>query len=371
LLSNWLKAVIQLEESRSRLDVIRDRKKEFELIYAQFAPWGSRLTKIEREIALAEDAYLENLHSYNQARLHMQNTLMSANLKILDAPFFPTNDSGTKRPILIVVGFLAGIILTIATVIMLEYLDQTLKIPSEAAKKTGLSLLGVLPRFPDRKSGFANPAKLNFPLIRNRAMELIYQKLVLGFSEKVEEPRIVLVTSIRGMEGVSTFSSLLTGRMRKEFNRVLHLCPGVDQQQDSVTEGHPDRVYFNPDSIKTDSRSNKSLIKVLGIDDPEKKYDFICIEVPALMTAQFPLKMISQAHELVLVCRANRIWTNADSNVLNTLKNAFGKPPALLVNGVRAEAMEDFLGDLPKPRSRFKKAVKQFARFNFSGQNSI
>ena len=55
LLSNWLKAVILLEESQSRLSVIKQRKKEFETIYSQFAPWGSRLKKIEREIALAED----------------------------------------------------------------------------------------------------------------------------------------------------------------------------------------------------------------------------------------------------------------------------------------------------------------------------
>jgi uncharacterized protein involved in exopolysaccharide biosynthesis len=371
LLSNWLKAIILQEESQSRLGVIKDRKKEFESIYSKFAPWGSRLKKIEREIALAEDAYLENLHSYNQARLHMQNTLMLTNLKILDAPFYPTKASGSSTILLMVMGFIAGVLLTLGLIIVLEYMDETMKIPTEAESKTGLPLLGILPRFPDKKSRFSNPARLNFPLIRKRSLEMIYQKFIIRVSKIKQEPKIVMVSSALEGEGVSSFCSLMVDRLKKDYYKVLHLIPEEDSAISISALKNSDRFTYFIGSLNGRKYGPQAILDAIGGNVKVKDYDFIIIEIPAMMKAQFPLQMIQTADELILVCRSNRIWNTADKNLAKTLKSVLEKPPLLILNGVRPEAMEQFLGDLPKPRTKLKRMIKQFLIFNFSGKTNI
>ncbi len=370
LLSSWLKSVIQVETSKSRLDALNSRKEEFQTIYAQFAPWGSRLKKIEREIALAEEAYLENLHSFNQARLHLQNTIMSSNLRILDAPFLPIKDNGSKRVLLILVGFAVGIFLTLGIIILMEFLDNTMKTPSEVADRLKLEVAGVLPKLPNPNTGFTNPSQINFLSIRNRAIEILYQRLLINKKRSNSDPFIMIVSSMRGKEGVSFVSQLIKKRFQKDIQKVLCLEP--EQSFSGVIHGlTADTIYYKEYESFAEAKSIENWLDRIGPNGWASNYQNVIIEVPAIIGTSFPLHLFKDANDFLLVCRSNRVWSKADAYSLDLLNESLRKPPIIMLNGVRLESMEEFLGELPKSRSRVRKWIKNLVNFNFSIKDKI
>ena len=150
VLSNWLNQFVDVEQGLARLNVFKERKIEFDRVYGRFAPWGSKIKRLEREIDVSERAYLENLHSYNQARLHHYNMLMTANLRVVDAPYLPDKPKPSKRASLIIMGFMAGFVLPLVGLLIMELMDKSLKTPENAVEVSGLELLSAFPKLPPK-----------------------------------------------------------------------------------------------------------------------------------------------------------------------------------------------------------------------------
>jgi hypothetical protein len=67
----------------------------------------------------------------------------------------------------------------------------------------------------------------------------------------------------------------------------------------------------------------------------------------------------------ILVCRSNRIWTEADQSSVNNLLDQSASKIKFIVNGVSINEIESVLGDLPK-ESVFRKKIKAMFKFQFS-----
>jgi uncharacterized protein involved in exopolysaccharide biosynthesis len=73
-------------------------------------PAGATIKRLEREISVSEQGYLELLHGLNLAKLKLQDNEMSSNLKAIDPPFYPLSPNPTKRAINIAAAFIGGIL---------------------------------------------------------------------------------------------------------------------------------------------------------------------------------------------------------------------------------------------------------------------
>jgi uncharacterized protein involved in exopolysaccharide biosynthesis len=80
LLADWINNVIKFEETKAGLAVLGERIREFQKQYALYAPAGANLKRIEREISVSEQEYLELLHGLNLAKLKMQDAEISSNM---------------------------------------------------------------------------------------------------------------------------------------------------------------------------------------------------------------------------------------------------------------------------------------------------
>ncbi len=364
MLDEWLKIVINSEESGARLEAIDERRNEFEEIYKKFAPWGSRLKRIEREIDLAENAYLENLHSYNQARLHMQNTLMSASLQLVDAPFYPVEPLPSKRLILIAIAFIAGLLLTLGVILGLEFLDHSLKRPAAAARATGLELFGALPRRPEKIKGGILPVDAEYA--RSRSVELLLQQIKLHTQHVSGRPRKVVITSTREGEGKSLAAGEAGAKLRAYGRRVLYLFP----QGENTAERHlhPDDRSYALDAAFPGKESIAELFESNHADVQLEDYDYVFVEIPGLLTGQYPIDLVAEADLSLLICRANRVWNAADRKAIDTYHKAIEGEAKLVMNGVPAEYLEDSLGELPRRRSSLQRWFKRMATLNFAGK---
>ena len=110
VLPDWIDNVVESESLKAEIEVMDKQNRVFQKQYAIYAPAGANITRIEREISVSEQGYLEILHGLNLAKLKLQDSEMSANLKTIDPPFFPLNPIPTKRKILIIAAAFIGII---------------------------------------------------------------------------------------------------------------------------------------------------------------------------------------------------------------------------------------------------------------------
>jgi len=364
LLTQWLTQVIDMEQSIARLEVLKERKFEFDAIYSKFAPWGSHLKRMERSIDVAERAYLENLHSYNQARLHQYSMMMSANLKVVDPPYVPLVPAGSKRMMLVVVAFLAGFVLTLGVAVALEMLDNTLKSPTRAEEVVGLKVVGAFPKFPEV---FKKKEKLDFGFIRDRSVEQMLQHLKLKLREQGlvhGTTKRVAMASTRSSEGKSYLTALLVEQLRASGEKVAYIFP----------EGSNQKGHLNNFTYRINHRFFEVQTEAELLGNPDftvDRFDFVFLEIPGLLTSAYPVDLVGKYDQTVLFARGNRVWNEADQKALATFSSGLKAQPNLAINAVKPEALEASLGELPKRRSLLRKWVKRIILFDFSGKKSI
>lgn len=303
ILSQWLNSLITKEEAQAKLRVMDQRKLDYNGIYDRFAPLGSTLKNLEGEIGLAEAEYLENLHSFNQARLHKINMLMSSNLKVIDKPYYPAQAEASKAVMMIVLAFIVGMVIPSAVVIAAEMLDASLKSPKQATDQTGLQVGGLMPILP---KDFLK-SDVDYAALIKQAMNLFVQELKVSSTTTTDALTVVLI-SIHYGEG----KSMLINEVQRFVNEHL--------------------------------------------DHTKEHFNFI--ELPSLLNNPYAEEEIKNADLHVMVARADRKWTDADQHALKVYKKYVGKKPLLFLNKVRTDIMEDITGEVPRKRSWLRAKVK-------------
>lgn len=345
LLDEWLDAVVTEEKSTARLDVIGDRQQEFAAIYSQYAPWGSKLKELQRKIELAEEEYLANLHSYNQALLHQQHTLMATNLEVIDSPYMPIGKPDYKRFLLVIMGFIGGSSLVLGTFIALAFLDESLKNPDVVREKIGINVATVLPNMV--QGGKSASLLHRKEAARQQAMALLLQQIKVETLQKDSQPRLILVTSTRQEEGKSWVAEQIADFLREEDNRVLYLYP-VEANILPANAGK-DNLGYEMSSRMLDAERIEELDVFGETESYLELYHYVVLEIPALLTGKYPLPLLRKFDLSLLICRANRSWEEADQQALNTLQRASRGPIRAVLNGADMDVLEVFMGELSGP----------------------
>ncbi|HTH57268.1 MAG TPA: Wzz/FepE/Etk N-terminal domain-containing protein [Cyclobacteriaceae bacterium] len=326
VLKQWLEKFIALSEARARVVVMESRKTKQEKEYDFFAPLGSVLHNFERQMDVAEREYLDLLHSLNQARLRQQSTESSTSLATVDPPTSPLKAEPSKRKLLVVIGWLGTLLIIIGVIIFIEYFDSTLQSPERAESKTGLTVLGALTKDMESKSGKLAQANLLLRYVANIGNDGTQKKVL--FIHKNE--------STEGEWGL-------------HFAELLHR----HKQQVALAGTAPA------------SHNGFPLIAVEDLNK-ENQFDAVIASLPSLANASSELKLVKSVDEVVVVVACEHMWNAADSQTVSLLEKITKKKPYLLLTGIEDRRLENWIGELPKERSKFRKLVKKLIKFQFN-----
>jgi uncharacterized protein involved in exopolysaccharide biosynthesis/LysM repeat protein len=417
LLNDWIANVIDYEDTKAGIEVLGERIKEFQKQYAIYAPAGANLKRIEREISVSEQEFLEILHGLNLAKLKMQDAELSSSIKAVDPPFFPLSPNATKTKMLIIVAGLVGFLLVLTSILAMEYFDDTLKNPERATKTVKLQTIGVFPKI------FLKTGSINFPFVTNRLLEMNMQQIDLLTVNKPDltEPRTILIMSSLSSEGKTVAAGNIAWKFKKQGKKVLYL----NYSRESLRQTETSQIGYPSNSksvTTTDKLSSGGVMQLVGrllgygdnrvnlaspflqkpdvyLDSLEyqiyqvdhtyfaarnykdllEKYsmayndkpDYVLIELPAFLYYSYPINLVASADLAIMVCRANRVWTGADQGVLDILKNSTSREPVALLNGVELQVVESVLGDLPKKRSKLRRITKNIVRMQFGSKHNV
>ncbi len=411
ILNDWISNVIEAENIKAGLDVLGERIKEFQKQYSIYAPAGANIKRIEREISVSEQEFLEILHGLNLAKLKMQDNELSSNIKVVDLPYFPLSPIPTKRKILVLLALVLGFIIVLASVLLAEYFDQTLKNPAHASNVLKLASLGLIPKI------LLKVPKIPISTITNRLLEITMQNIELYFKQHYsgKQVKTLLFFSTQPQEGKSVIAGNLALSLRNKGKKVLYLnysTESVSHENGSwAAENTIDGSKNKPVKIQKPSFLNKLLgYPDIRIDyespflaEPEKylgkhefvKYridesfqgksnfqelvgqsmselpEYVLIEIPAILFHAYPVGFVAGIDLPVLVCRSNRVWSEADQTALDTIMKFTGKASHFILNGVELPVIESVLGELPKKRSKFRRAIKKLILFQFLSRTHL
>lgn len=368
VLDLWLSKLIEVEESRARYEVITKEKHDFGIKYDTLAPVGSTLTKIAREIGLAEKEYLNQTHNLDLS-LTKQKSNEQSNISIIDEAYFPIKPNPSKRLFIVVAAFLAGLFLTGGTIILLEFLDTSIKYPERAEELTKNQLLGVFPRIPSKPD-----KQTNYPLIITRVIDMITQKIKLRELERSssDRPFVIMFMSTRDQEGKTFFASKLVEKFRAIGHEVLYIKPVEDEKSSGFEEQFRkqkeenqlwDFEYEIPDNFMSVRSVNELLRDYTFIT---RGYHYIFIELPALLSADYPSTLAAGADLSLLITRATRSWNKADDKVLDVYKDNTKQTVFTVLNGARVESLEEIIGEIPKEQNFIQKLIDKVINFDFN-----
>jgi len=395
-LPDWVDKEVETEDLKAKLEVMDDQNKAIEKQFAMYAPAGANLKRIEREIEVAEQEYLEILHGLNLAKLKFQDTQLSSNLKAVDPPYFPLNPMASKRKLIIIAILLLSGIIVLGVILFMEFFDDTLKNDQIASEKLGILSMGMLPKV------FKSNGKVDLIKIQDRLMEFFMQNFnyFIESQPSSETPKIITVFSTKAMEGKSIISSNIAKKLKASGKSVvvlnhansenssvsttkstwLYKMLGYDNP--SIDYSHPflepiddflDKAEYQEYKV-TDSFRN--IINYQNLDfnknqNSVEQLDYVIIELPNILETNYPSQLISKSDLGILVCRSNRLWSKADGNILKNIKEILGSKLQFIINGVEIKEVENLLGELPKKRSNVRRTLKNILRFQFYTNDHI
>lgn len=355
VLDEWFRNTIAVEQGKAKLTVMDKRKREFTEEYRKFAPLGALLKKIERQISVYEQEYLQLLHDLNLAKLSQQNTEITSKLNVVDPPYLPLKPNASKRLILVVVGFLGGFIMVLTVVVGNAFINKTILEPTRAKKMIGMPVMGIYPLLNE------NPRFLEIANVR-----LLQQ--VLSRVDPLNKPVYLGFVSIQEGEGKSTIIDILEEELTAlNFNVEKQLLlPTVEYKQLGISkplslEAHQWDTEEN--MIAKWEAKNNLIVK--------KDMDFVLIEFPSLDKMIIKPGLFPHLHQTIILCRANRIWDKKDNEILALFAKTTKTTPMVLLNGVETDFAEEYLGEVPKKRNAIRAFIKSFVKFEFGNKKRI
>ena len=396
VLSEWINNVVEAENLKAKLKVMDQRNKDFQQQYSIYAPAGANIKRIEREISVSEQGYLEILHGLNLAKLKLQDNALASNLKAVDPPYFPVEPEASKTAVLVIGAAFLGIILVLGNILAMEYSDNTLKNSKRASKILNLPSLGMIPKI------FLKPATNNFSFIKNRLLDITTQnfKQYLSLHNSGKSVKTILFLSTLEKEGKTVIAGNISKKLIEEGKKVLMLNfsktpeqkikqrkysflnrilgyqdPRIDIKNpflDNPTNYLPSSEYFFC-NLDIQFLNTKNYVEILEHNNISIDYipDYVFIEIPALLFNNYPADLVEQSDLSILICRSNRLWSEADQSALNELLPLSGSKMSVIINGVELQELESLLGELPKKSSEFRKKIKNLIRFQFFSKTQI
>ncbi len=141
-----------------------------------------------------------------------------SNIRVIDRAQLPSSPTWPKLPIVLVLANVAGLILAVGVVLLLEMMDNTLRDPVEAEELLKLSLVGVLPGLPATALSFELPERFLDDAGLVEPYRMLLKTLEFHCPEKL---RLIVVSSSISGEGKSIVVSHLAAVSAMLSRRTL------------------------------------------------------------------------------------------------------------------------------------------------------
>lgn len=349
---------IQLDIAQENLRTIEDQLRILKSAAGGYASKEAMIAALEREVNTATQEYLQAQEKYNTAldlALASSNTIEQT---LIGQPAVDPEPS--KRVITMALSGVSSFVLCALVIILLEYLDVSIKTPANFQKISRLRLMGSLNKIDLKKtpiqSLFSGPLKKKDHRIFRENLKK------LRFEIENSKCKVFLFTSTRPGEGKSTIIQALSSAIALSKRKVLIV--DTNFPNNSVTKGYKakpalEEVVNNGEAgyERAITKTKNQLIDIVGCKSggyspsevfPDgkfrkmlasfaKSYDYIFLEGPSINLYSDSKELAPYAEAVVAVFSANSSIKVLDKESIKYLSALRGRFLGSILNMVEPE----------------------------------
>ena len=337
LLSDWLNAVTSYESNIAALKSMKERQIEFMAQFKRYAPLGANIKRIEREISVYENEYLNILNSLNVALQNEQNTEMISNMRIIDEAKLPIQ-ADSKKKLFIIIAVVFTLLFYILGLFLIELMDHRIKTPSLLKKHTGLDVIGAF----SVGNKFFNP-----DIVAEKAAINIFEKIRF-LSVGAKKPFIIQILSLWEDAGKNfVANSIFSEIQNKGFScSLINFNESIQENNKNIS---PELYY----------KANK--YEELEIENFNNTEFVICI-LPTIGSGISNSVLLLDGNLSLLVYNSNLTWTDSDKFNTDKIKQLLPANIYAVLSYAEPNNLEEIYGELPKKRSKLRILAKNLLK---------
>ncbi|MDQ2753474.1 MAG: hypothetical protein M3R72_10675 [Bacteroidota bacterium] len=359
LIQEWVNNAISYDKANANINVLNTTRGNYLDEYSEFAPLGSSIKRLDRQIDINEQEFLSILHGLNLARLRQSSISLSSNLVVIDAPFFPLVAQASKRLLLVMAAFLVGFITVGFVVIGKEVSDASVRTPERAKKIIGLPLGGVALSDDPTKAG-----KLYKSSLATILTEQLVTTLLPFINSAIDAKNNAQISFITTKADVYKAKDILV--LHQQFSALYpDLLWAIPEQNRSLFSQALPAHSFAVYTPSTEQLNYKCVSRLIGQDISSHR--LILYVSPNMSRNALPHSIIKSSAANLLVFDAKTVWQPAERELLAKTKNIDRNIPfyTWLVNTSDVN-IDGVVGEIPKKRNWLRRKVKEVVAHKLS-----
>lgn len=348
LLMEWLTAVNNYETYAARFKSMQERRVEFAKEFQRYAPLGATSKRIEREIGVRENEYMNILNNLNVALQNEQNTDLISNMHIIDAAHFPIAAQPSKKKLYVIIAMLFTILFYLLAVFSVELMDHRVKTPELLRSYTGWEVIGAF--------CLHNKKFINTEQITHKAGKFIYERIRI-LSEKTNKPFVIQIVSNWDGAGKSYTAGILAEELRqKGYNVAILNFMSVVSDEEPADE----QARLAAEKVMKKFMTVDTYAELLS--DETAKYDYIISVIPSISRGIENPVLLKDASLNLFVFNACLSWGASDAHYVSKIRELAGDKTCSILTNAQPNDLEELYGDIPKKRSKLRKMIKTIVK---------
>jgi polysaccharide biosynthesis transport protein len=309
----------RLEAARGSMKQLEGRRQQFPILEQWFTQMDRRRQALFNSIQLLERKLDE---------VRVAEAQLLSNFRILDLSEPSGSPSSPNIPVVFVLGTLAGIVLSIGTILLLEALNRKLYSADEIEELVDLPVLSTLPRLSkvalnldEPESFYENSAFLEAYRALFKALEfrglgefhtLVVSSAISGEGKSVVTSYLAAVTAMLSRRTLIIDADLRRPTIHKQFRLPNKSGLSDILAGDVNLEGATQSTSIDNLSVVTagsscvfPSRFFESDGMKLLLEEARKSYDLVIIDTPPVTSCVDAMTLGSEGYPLLLIARPN------------------------------------------------------------------
>ncbi|RLC01162.1 MAG: hypothetical protein DRH90_16790 [Deltaproteobacteria bacterium] len=288
--------------------------------------------------------------------------MKTGNIRIIDQAEVPVYPVKPRKKLNILLAVMVGLFLGIGIAFLLEYMDNTIKLPEDVTDFLKVPYLGPVPAFTMNGALDDIPAELisvhSPKSTASEAYRGLRTSILLSSADK--KPRVIMITSAGPLEGKTLTASniavimarshqsvlLIDGDMRRprvhKVFQVAHkkglsgILVGTDKAADTIVKTPVKGLYLLPVGPIPPNPSELIGSKTMGrfISSLKEKFEIIIIDTPPLTAVTDALVLSQFVDGVMLVTRTGTTPRQVIKTGLEQLQAAKANILGVVLNGV-------------------------------------
>jgi len=360
MVEDLAQAQVNYQAQKSRVERFKEEKQQYQQRKANLPQLEQQKRALERQIQVLQTTYEALSERLQQVRI-AENKKQSK-IRIVENGSLPENPISPKIKLNLALGGILGAMLGIATALMLDARDRTLKTVQEIKNQLNYTLLGSIPSF--GKEASALPLRDKPRSSVSESFRMLQANL--KFSQVDEQLQVIVVSSSVPGEGKSTVSANLGMALAEMGKKVLIVDsdlrrPSQHQMWEEPNASGLSNVLVEPDQLSGAIQELDTNLYLLTAGAPppnpialldsqrmqdlleqfRQEYDYILLDSPPVAVAADSAMLGNMAQGTLLVVRPNVVDQTSLTATKEMLQRSGQPLLGMVINGVNPKDEPD------------------------------